>query len=79
MGYTHISLNITEWIGSYGTRYHCTLFTDYNGKADMRRLTLDEANIAQWELLKKGAKKTESYNPYSPHIHTREIRLIQLD
>lgn len=79
MGYTHIALEITEWVGSYGTRYFCHLFTD-NGKThDSRQISIEEARVLQWELLKKGAKKTTSYNPYSPHIYSRHIRLIKLD
>lgn len=77
MNYTHISLAITEWVGSYGTRYSATLFTD-NGKAhDFRTVDIDEARVIQWELLKKGAKKTTYYNPYNSHIYTRKIVLIK--
>lgn len=78
MTWNHTTLEITEWIGSFGTRYLCTLFTD-NGKVhDFREIPIDEARVIQWELLKKGAKKITSYNPYAPHIFTRQIRLLEI-
>lgn len=76
--YTMTSLTITEWIGSYGTRYMCLLFYD-DGKApaQTRELSVEEARLLQWELLRKGAVKTTSYNPYCPHIFTRNFCLIK--
>ena len=78
MKYTHIALTITEWIGSYGTRYFCHLFTDYNGKHESRELTIEEARPLQWELIKQGAIKTTEHNPYGGHIYTRHYRLLKL-
>ena len=78
MKFNYISLTITEWSGSYGTRYFCHLFTD-NGKThESRQLHIDEARILQWELLRKGAVKETEYNPYKVHIYTRKYQLIEL-
>jgi len=78
MSFTHIALTITEWIGSYGTRYFCHLFTD-NGKTHTsRQISVDEARVLQWELVKQGAVKTTEYNPYGKHIYTRHYRLLKL-
>ena len=78
MYYTYISLEITEWVGSYGTRYFCHLFTD-NGKThDSRTIGIEEARTLQWGLLKKGATKTTEYNPYGGHIYTRKIRFLRV-
>ena len=79
MKYTNISLTITEWIGSYGTRYFCHLFADENGACESRQISVEEARVLQWELLKKGAKKSTDYNPYCPHIYTREIKLFKIE
>ena len=77
--FNHVSLTITEWIGSYGTRYFCHLFTD-NGKVhDSREISIDEARVLQWELIRKGATKTTEYNPFGGHIFTRKIRLIEIN
>ena len=76
MTFTHISLDITEWLGSYGSRYLCTLFTDDGKNHSFRTLDIDEARTLQWELIAKGASKTESYNPLHPHVYTRNIRYI---
>ena len=79
MTFTHVVLTITEWIGSYGSRYFCTYFYD-NGKChESRKLSIEEARTLQWELVKKGATKTCSYNPYAPHVYTREIRLLEVN
>lgn len=78
MKFNHISLTITEWIGSYGTRYWCHLFTDNGTTHTSRQISIEEARLLQWELLKKGATKTLEYNPYKPHISTRNYRLIEL-
>lgn len=78
MTFTHIALSITEFVGSYGTRYICSLFTD-NGKThSFREIPIDEARLLQWDLIAKGAAKIEEYNPFNSHIHTRQIRLIKL-
>ena len=78
MKFEHISLEITEFIGSYGTHYFCHLFTD-NGKThESRQISIEEARKLQWELLRRGATKTISYNPYKPHIYSTHIRLINL-
>ena len=77
--FNHVALTITEFMGSYGTHYFCHLFTD-NGKAyDSRQISIEEARILQWELLKKGATKTTEYNPFKPHVFTRNYRLIETD
>ena len=66
--FNHVALTITEFVGSYGTHYFCHLFTD-NGKAyDSRQISIEEARILQWELLKKGATKTTEYNQYKPQV-----------
>lgn len=78
MKYTYIALEITEWVGSYGTRYFCHLFTDEGGKRDSRQISIEEARVLQWELLKRGAVKTTRYNPFGGHIYTRHYRLIDL-
>ena len=75
----HVALTITEWVGAYGTRYFWHLFTD-NGKThDSSEITIDEARVLQWELLRKGATKTTEYNPYGGHIYTRHYRLLELN
>ena len=79
MKYTNIGLTITEWVGFYGTRYFCHLFADENGAYESRQISIDEARVIQWELLKKGAKKTTEYNPYSSHIYTRKINLLKIE
>jgi hypothetical protein len=77
--FNHICLTITEFTGSYGTRYFCHLFTD-NGKAhDSREISIDEARVLQWELIRKGATKTTEYNPFTPHVFTRHYRLLELN
>ena len=78
MNYLYISLIITEWVGSYGTRYFCHLFTDNGKTRDSRAITIDEARTLQWELLKKGATKTAEYNPHGGHIYTRNINLVRV-
>lgn len=78
MSYTYIALQITEWVGSYGTRYDATLFTDDGKNRDFRTLTIDEARVLQWELIKKGATKTTSHNPLGGHIYTRNIRFLRV-
>lgn len=76
--YTYVALTITEWLGSYGSRYWCHLFTD-NGKThDSRLISIDEARVLQWELLRKGAFKTTEHNPLGGHIYTRHYHLIEL-
>ena len=79
MGFTHISLTITEWLGSYGSYYLCSYFYDDGEHHETRKLTIDEARTLQWELVKKGAKKTGEYNPYKPHIYTRNICLVDIN
>ena len=79
MKFMHISLTITEWVGSYGTRYFCHLFTDNGRTHDSREISVDEARTLQWELIRKGATKTAHYNPYGGHIYTREIRFLKID
>ena len=77
--FNHVDLTITEWIGSYGTRYWCHLFTNDGKVHTSRQISIDEARVLQWELLKKGATKTAEYNTFKPHIYTRNIRLIEVN
>ena len=79
MTFTHISLTITEWLGSYGSRYFCSYFYDDGKYHETHKLTIDEARVLQWELVKKGAKKTCDYNPYKPHIYTRKVTLWDIN
>ncbi len=77
MKYTIISLTITEFITATGTVYICSLYTDFNGKHNFRALTPDEAKVTQWELVRKGAKRKNEPNPYTPKCSTTEVRLME--
>jgi len=78
MKVNYVSLSITEWIGSYGTRYACLLFVSDGRNGETREISVDEARVLQWDLIRRGATKICDYNPYKPHIYVRDIRLIEI-
>ena len=78
MKFEHINLQITEWVGSYGTHYFCHLFIDDGKNHESRQISIEEARVLQWELLRRGATKTTDYNPYKPHIYSRNVRLLNI-
>jgi len=78
MKFRNIELTITEWQGAYGTRYWCFLFNHDNKGITSGCISIEEARTLQWELVKQGATKATSYNPYCPHVFTRTISLLEV-
>ena len=78
MHYITRSLTIISWVGSYGSRYMCILFTGNEKEHKTEELTIEEANLLQWQLMREGATKTADYNPYTPDVYTRYIRLTEI-
>ena len=76
-----ISLTITAYLRTDHPHYDCFLFCEVNGKHESKSLDINAANKLMWELKAKGweTKTTASYNPYTPHVYTREIKWLHID
>ena len=76
-----ISLTITAFLSTDHPHYHCFLFAEVNGKHESKVIDIDTANKLMWQLKAKGleTKTTNSYNPFSPRVYTKEIKWLHID
>lgn len=81
MNWYMIALTIVTYLSTDHPRYTCSVCAEVNGKYETKYIGIEAANKLMWELKKKGweTKTTASYNPYTPHVYTREIRWLHID
>lgn len=56
----------------------CTLFTSDGTHNTFHEIPYSDAYKLMWELVKKGATKTLTVNPYRPQANIRTIRLVEV-
>lgn len=62
----------------FSTGMWCTLFTTDGTHDIFHNISYNEACKLMWELVKKGATKTLTVNPYRPQVNTRTIKLVEI-